>query len=65
MAMGNQEFQVIIFAGGKGNRLTQLLSGKPKCLLPIANKPMIQYPLELLIRSGIKGKLYQLQIDSN
>lgn len=52
----NDDFQAVIFAGGKGSRMSQLLGGKPKCLLPIANKPMIAYPLEMLIRSEIKSK---------
>lgn len=52
------EFQVVILAGGRGFRISQLLHGKPKCLLPIANKPMIQYPLELLIRHRIQGNSF-------
>lgn len=52
--MIQNDLQTIILAAGKGSRMTQLLFGKPKCLLPIANKPMIQYTLELLIRSNIK-----------
>ncbi len=56
MIPANDDFQAVIFAGGKGSRMSQLLGGRPKCLLPIANKPMIAYPLELLVRSEIKGK---------
>ena len=52
----SEDIQAVIFAAGKGSRMTQLLSGKPKCLLSIGGKLMIQYPLELLIRSNIKGK---------
>ncbi|KAH9399589.1 Eukaryotic translation initiation factor 2B, subunit 3 gamma, 58kDa [Tyrophagus putrescentiae] len=54
MIPANDDFQAVIFAGGKGSRMSQLLGGRPKCLLPIANKPMIAYPLELLVRSEIK-----------
>lgn len=46
------EFQAVILAGGKGSRMTELTAKKPKCLLPIGNKPMIWYPLDLLEKSG-------------
>jgi len=48
------EFQAIVLAGGKGSRMTELTAGQPKCLLPIANVPMIWYPLQVLERSGFK-----------
>lgn len=50
----HNEFQAIVLAGGKGSRMTELTVGKPKCLLPIANVPMIWYPLQILERSGFK-----------
>ncbi|XP_077273590.1 eukaryotic translation initiation factor 2B subunit gamma [Temnothorax americanus] len=50
----HNEFQAIVLAGGKGSRMTELTAGKPKCLLPIANVPMIWYPLQILERSGFK-----------
>ncbi|XP_014206975.1 translation initiation factor eIF-2B subunit gamma [Copidosoma floridanum] len=46
------EFQAVVLAGGKGSRMTELTAGKPKCLLPIANMPMVWYPLKLLEQSG-------------
>ncbi|XP_011495858.1 PREDICTED: translation initiation factor eIF-2B subunit gamma isoform X2 [Ceratosolen solmsi marchali] len=46
------EFQAVVLAGGKGSRMTELTAGKPKCLLPIANMPMIWYPLKLLEQSN-------------
>lgn len=48
------EFQAIVLAGGKGSRMTELTASQPKCLLPIANAPMIWFPLQLLERSGFK-----------
>ncbi|KAL6433010.1 hypothetical protein ACFW04_006361 [Cataglyphis niger] len=48
------EFQAIVLAGGKGSRMTELTAGQPKCLLPIANVPMIWYPLQILERSGFR-----------
>ncbi|KAL6257374.1 hypothetical protein P5V15_010947 [Pogonomyrmex californicus] len=50
----HNEFQAIVLAGGKGSRMTELTAGTPKCLLPIANVPMIWYPLQILERSGFK-----------
>ncbi|XP_065204204.1 translation initiation factor eIF2B subunit gamma [Planococcus citri] len=48
------EFQVVVLAAGKGSRITELTSRKPKCLLPIGNKPMVYYPLKLLEKSGFR-----------
>lgn len=50
-----REFQAIVMAGGRGSRMTELTAGRPKCLLPIGNKPMVWYPLQLLERTGIRG----------
>lgn len=47
----------IILAGDSGDRLHPLTLGIPKQLLPLYDKPMIYYPIELLVGVGIKDIL--------
>jgi translation initiation factor eIF-2B subunit gamma len=53
----NQEFQVVILAGGAGTRLWPLSESVPKPLLPVANRPLLSYQLELVESVGFRHVL--------
>lgn len=49
------ELQAVLMAAGGGSRMTDLTYNTPKAMLPVGNKPLIWYPLNLLERVGFEG----------
>ncbi len=46
--------QALILAAGEGQRLRPFTVDKPKGMLPIAGKPILQYVIEALVQNGVR-----------
>lgn len=53
--------KAVIMAGGEGTRLRPLTCGKPKPMVPMANKPVMEHIIELLKRHNILSVAATLQ----
>ena len=49
----NAEFQVVIVIDVEDGRLSPLTNAIPRALLPIANKKLLSYQLDMLVSSGV------------
>lgn len=53
--------KAVIMAGGKGTRLRPLTCNKPKPMVPVLNKPVMEYAVDLLKKHGITEIAVTLQ----
>ncbi|MBN2039285.1 MAG: NTP transferase domain-containing protein [Spirochaetes bacterium] len=52
--------KAVIMAGGHGTRLRPLTSGRPKPMVPVINKPLLEHTINLLKKHGIKDIIMTL-----
>ena len=53
--------KAVVMAGGEGSRLRPLTLGRPKPMVPVATKPVMEHNLELLKRHGITEVVVTVQ----
>lgn len=46
--------QAVILAAGEGKRVRPLTRNRPKAMIPVANRPIIEYAIEALVKNGIR-----------
>lgn len=52
LSMSRPEYQVVIVVEPDNGKLFPLTEKTPRCVLPLANRPMLHFQLDLLISSG-------------
>ncbi len=52
--------KAIVMAGGEGTRLRPLTCGTPKPMVPLLDRPMLDYTIELLLEHGISEMAFTL-----
>ncbi|GLC42884.1 hypothetical protein PLESTB_001434500 [Pleodorina starrii] len=55
--MVNASYQAVVLAGGEDQILYPLTTTTVKALLPVANKPLISYPLRTLAEAGLRSAI--------
>ena len=56
------DYQVVLIIDNDDGRMFPLTEEIPKCLLPIANRPLLSYQLELLSKYGAAGEQLSFSI---
>ena len=46
--------KAVVLAAGEGTRLRPFTSSRPKVMIPVANRPILEYVVKALVRAGIK-----------
>ncbi|ELZ69086.1 sugar nucleotidyltransferase, partial [Haloferax prahovense DSM 18310] len=52
--MNDRITEAVVLAAGEGRRLRPLTTFQPKPMLPVANRPVVEYVLDALFESGIE-----------
>lgn len=45
--------KAVILAAGEGTRLRPFTNSEPKPMIPIANRPILEYAIEALVKNGV------------
>ena len=48
------DLKAVVLAAGEGTRLRPFTNSRPKVMIPVANRPILQHVLEGLVKAGIK-----------